>query len=241
MPRTSSQQRPRENTTWARSEAAIHQLSTLLDTINASHAAQSAKSANAVSLPRVSSTSDRDAATQRRSEASPIQLPTPASSPTLMDTQSKLSSGPQSPCWRTSTMASTQASPRHSESRVLPRPPLVVEPPFARESPQRAIAITHNKLAPWDKASMWRALRSDQVEPIERQIGAPGDWTGTMPRPPPSRESLEVTELASRTAKGNVPATFFTRMLLRAAPQTRNDHLGVHHQVVSKRRNVEAW
>lgn len=143
---------------------------------------------------------------------------------------------------RSSLGASPVGSPTAaSERRLLPRPAKDVTGSDVHESvsPQRAAAFEHNHLAPWDKPSTWRALRSDQVDVLERVAG-----TGTLPSParrPATREASEVAQRAERTAHASVPGAFFTRMILRAAPSTRTDHTGTHLQVISRRRGRRAF
>eukprot|EP00672_Neobodo_designis_P021836 CAMPEP_0174830978 /NCGR_PEP_ID=MMETSP1114-20130205/2834_1 /TAXON_ID=312471 /ORGANISM="Neobodo designis, Strain CCAP 1951/1" /LENGTH=309 /DNA_ID=CAMNT_0016064791 /DNA_START=29 /DNA_END=958 /DNA_ORIENTATION=- len=128
--------------------------------------------------------------------------------------------------------------PRPQGIAVLPRAPRAVESPHdIASSPQRAAIFVHNHLAPWEKASTWRALRSDQVDIVSREAHA----QLSPSRRAPSREAREVQEYAQRTAAGSVPGTFFTRMILRGAPQDSADHRGGHMQVASRRRQVDSW
>jgi hypothetical protein len=130
--------------------------------------------------------------------------------------------------------------PRRNQDRILIRPPQAEAYPYA--SPERAAAAAFNRLAPWEKPTMWRAMRSEQVPVIESSTASAGALTREFSvLRAVSRERRDVEELADRTSHSSVPGAFFTRMLLRGAPPTRVDHTGEHSPVASRRRNVEAW
>jgi hypothetical protein len=121
---------------------------------------------------------------------------------------------------------------------VLPRAPRAVESPHdVASSPQRAATFVHNHLAPWDKPSTWRALRTDQVDAVSCEAHE----NLSPSRRAPSREAREVQEIAQRAATGSVPGAFFARMILRSAPQDAGDHRGGHTQAMSRRRQVDGW
>lgn len=182
---------------------------------------------------------------------------TPASLPQVLPTGSPLAGSPARnnagdsdalPSLEASPNASLPPrSPQHASPSVgrpvppaldrgaLARPPRAIEDPLASVSPQRAATIQYNRLAPWEKSSTWRAMRSDQVDNIDREVQL------KSPARAQSREATELAETAARTAHGSVPGTFFTRMLLRGNPPTQLDHRGLHMPVASKRRIVEAW